>query len=270
MLRGLTRIAPTRLVSALGQLQFRSPFARLALETVASRVAQGQGSIRRGVGRGLQIDATGSNVGYLLGTAELPEQNWLSANLNAGDTLYDLGASIGFFTLIAAKIVGPTGRVWAFEPLPDSVTRLRKNLDLNAFQNVTVVPCAVSDHSGSGRMVGIANRARLDVAETEESANVSVTTIDAWRSETDAAPPTVIKIDVEGAEIDVLRGAEETIAESLPLLLIEVHWLGPDFVDYVGTALGPLGYDAESLGGGPLPREPVRFHAVLSPKREQA
>jgi hypothetical protein len=70
-------------------------------------------------------------------------------------------------------------------------------------------------------------------------------------------------IDVEGAELDVLRGMHGVLRASRPALMIEVHWLGAEFVDYIEQELVPLGYRASLLMGGPLPRTSERYHALL-------
>jgi Methyltransferase FkbM domain len=75
-----------------------------------------------------------------------------------------------------------------------------------------------------------------------------------------------MKIDAEGAELDVLRGAYDTISSHRPTILIEVHWLGRPFVDYVNETLAPMGYTARTLDGGELPTDAARFHAVLRPE----
>jgi hypothetical protein len=73
-----------------------------------------------------------------------------------------------------------------------------------------------------------------------------------------------MKIDVEVAEIEVLRGARDTIRVHLPAIVVEVHWLGDAFLDYLAEELEPLGYRALTLAGQPLPRGFSRYHAVLT------
>jgi FkbM family methyltransferase len=73
---------------------------------------------------------------------------WLAASLRRGETFYDVGANVGFFTLIAARLVDPGGTVVAFEPLPENVAQLRRNVELNSFRHVVVVPAAVGGESG--------------------------------------------------------------------------------------------------------------------------
>jgi FkbM family methyltransferase len=235
-------------------------------------MASGEGVIDRGPGRGLRIDAASYKAGYISGTSDWNEQQWLARTLLPGDTFYDVGASVGFFTLIGARLVGAYGSVVAFEPLPQTFEYLRRNVALNGFDHVTVVPTAVGANVGTARLgspSGDPEQTRLLTGDTEvvDPIDSAVTTIDAWRAEDDPRVPRVMKIDVEGSELDVLRGAAKTIRETQPLMLVEVHWLGTDFVDYVDSALRPLGYEAWALEGGPLPTVPKRCHAVLLPNR---
>jgi hypothetical protein len=72
-------------------------------------------------------------------------------------------------------------------------------------------------------------------------------------------------IDVEGAELDVLRGMRDILARSRPVVCCEVHWLGGEFPDYVERELGPLGYTLTELSGGPVPGGAERWHAALIP-----
>jgi hypothetical protein len=72
-----------------------------------------------------------------------------------------------------------------------------------------------------------------------------------------------MKIDVEGAELDVLRGAEATIHDHRPTMLVEVHWLGEAFLRYLSDVILPLGYSAKTIDGQPVPDIPVRCHVSL-------
>jgi hypothetical protein len=98
----------------------------------------------------------------------------------------------------------------------------------------------------------------------DEGEQVAAVTIDSWRERTGSPLPAAMKIDVEGAELAVLDGALGTIRLARPVLLVEVHWIGLQFVEFVEDELLALGYVARSLEGGPLPREPARFHASLT------
>jgi FkbM family methyltransferase len=270
VVRRLAALLPQPFVAWLNEVQHKHARLGRFLRAVGDRIAVGEGTIRRGPAAGIRIDATGRMPGYILGTADYEEQLWLADHLGPGDTFYDIGANIGFFTLLGRKLVGASGAVVAFEPLPANVEQLRRNVALNQFRNVKVVATAVSGAEGVGvfSVGGDARNTGKLVAHNSQgrSIRVPMATIDATVKKDRLAPPTVMKIDVEGEEIEVLRGALETISGYRPLLLIEVHWLGKAFIEFVDDALVPLGYTTRTMSGEGVPREPVRFHAVIAPR----
>jgi FkbM family methyltransferase len=271
-LRTCGSIVPQPVIAWLYKdVQSRSDWIGRLVRTAAREIATGEGTIRRGPATGLRIDATGRMAGYVLGTADYDEQTWFAEHVASGSTFYDIGANVGFFTLVAAKIVGAEGVVVAFEPLPANVRQLEKNVALNALNNVTVIPTAVGSIEGlAGLVLGddARDNSRLSDGQTggEDEIEVPVTTVDAAVREHDLRMPDVIKIDVEGAEIDVLRGALETIRRSRPLIVVEVHGIGSEFADFADQELSSLGYRGETMSTGEaLPRDGSRFHAVLAP-----
>lgn len=257
MLTWLARRLPLSVIAALNRAQFR-PIIGRPLRALAVRSA-GSGVIGRGAGAGLLLDATGTNPGYLLGTTEPDEQAWLAARLCPGDVFYDVGANIGFHTVIAARLVGNAGTVVAFEPLPENAAQLRRNVELNSFANVEVVEAALSDGTGFANLSGSGHRTRRTLTKLG-GVEVRTFRLDDW----EGPPPDLLKIDVEGAELVVLEGALETIRRHRPDMLIEVHWLADAFTRFFRDELEPLGYVGTTLEGEPLPEEPVRYHAVLA------
>jgi FkbM family methyltransferase len=250
----------------MNDAQMGHPRLASVLRSLGGRVARGEGTVRRGPAAGLRIDATGRMPGYVLGTADYEEQLWVAEHLGRSDTFYDIGANIGFFTLLAAKLVGPEGTVIAFEPLPSNVEQLQKNVALNNYTNVAVVAAAVSAEETVGQfsLTDARDAGRLVEENSDESnVRVPVTTVDATWRDGRLHPPSMIKIDVEGEEINVLRGCRETLISHRPVLLVEVHWLGKRFLDFCELTLGPLGYEIETTSGDPVPSEPARYHAVL-------
>jgi FkbM family methyltransferase len=181
-------------------------------------------TIRHGAGQGLRIFANDqSNVGYALGTTEAEVQRFLTANLKPGDVCFDIGANVGFFTLIAARLVGDTGRVYAFEPLPSNAEALRRNIALNGLQNVEVIEAAVSERSGTAELVlGQSSLdARLSMLGEAQPDAIAVRVISLDDFEIDGSP-SLVKIDAEGAEYAVLSGMRRVLA-STPVILCELH-----------------------------------------------
>jgi FkbM family methyltransferase len=151
-----------------------------------------------------------------------------------GDTIVEIGANIGTETVGFADIVGPPGRVIAFEPFESNLTRLRDAVAIGGHSNVSIRPFAVSDTEGTWEFyppnrrnsgVGFLALGRAEVASGgwwEEAASVTVqcTTLDTLADEIGAA--SIIYADVEGAEVHVLRGARKYIARHHPALVLEV------------------------------------------------
>ena len=161
---------------------------------------------------------------YWLGTHEELVQDAMAAQVGAGFTVYDVGAHVGFFTLLASRLAGADGRVIAFEPRPDNVERLRRNIEANGARNVEVVAAAASDCDGTAAFVMHEStlEGRLAAATERSTASVPTATIDALVCD-GMRPPDLVKMDVEGAEGAVIRGAARTIDAHRPALLIEVH-----------------------------------------------
>ncbi len=88
---------------------------------------------------------------YWLGIYEHRKQAVFEQAVTRGSIVFDIGAHVGFYTLLAADLVGPEGQVFAFEPVPRNLCYLRKHLRLNSIDNVTVMDMAVADSSGVGR-----------------------------------------------------------------------------------------------------------------------
>ena len=169
--------------------------------------------------------------------------------LAPGDAFYDVGANIGYFTIMGARLVGPAGRVVAVEPQPEAVRRLRHNLALNGFDNVTVVETAVADEEGESDFV-VSDEEVLEWAALETTPapemrriRVPVTTLDTLRS-TGLPAPKLVKLDVEGAEVRVLNGMLATLRRDRPAVVCEVHSSPDEF----RAALEAEGYKVTRLG----------------------
>jgi FkbM family methyltransferase len=154
-------------------------------------------------------------------------------NPNEGDTVVDVGAHIGLYSLIAAKRVGPSGKVIAIEPDPENFKILKKNILLNQLSNVEALECAVYSTRGKLRLFlpeleqgrTIFNTVMQDRARTSTNfLEVEANTLDNIMDENNIQRVNYLKIDVEGAELEVLKGAVNTLSSNKDLtLLIEVH-----------------------------------------------
>lgn len=224
----------------------RAPRSRRILRLLSAPLRSGAHPIAAGPARGLLLDAAGSRPSYVLGTAEPQLQTLLRAHLRPGDTLYDLGANVGYFTLVGASLVGPTGHVVAFEPSARNAAALRRNVAMNNLTQVVVREMAVSDS------VGLAGFCPGDNDQSGTlgagPCTVATTTIDHEVRGTGCIPD-VLKIDVEGAEDRVLAGAARTLAEHRPLVVCELHVDMASLDHPVPVSLAALGYDLSWLEG---------------------
>lgn len=181
-----------------------------------------------GPGRGLKFNPGPSNRAYASGDNELPIQEAVARVTKAGDVFYDIGANVGFFSVLGARLVGPSGFVYAFEPVPENAAYVRLNLRLNRFAHCEVVERAVSarsgreqlwlaEYSGGGALATVA-----PPADAKSRIDVDVVSIDDFVFGRHARPPAVVKVDVEGAEIDVLRGMARVLREARPIVIYEI------------------------------------------------
>ena len=256
-------VASAAVVNALG----RVPLLREALRRSAHAYREGSVvKLRVGHGAGLSWCRHHRYVnGYWLGNYELPVQEALHRLLRRDDVFYDVGANAGFFTLLASRFVGPRGRVYAFEPVPDSIGSIRDQIRVNSLANVTVVEKAVDRVAGSAAFSydpAVNAVAHLGgPASGERQLVVETTTLDDFAAA--AGFPHALKLDVEGAEVSVLEGAARVL-ESRPRWLIELHGLeqGRGVVDI----LRKHDYTFETLSGSNAAAPEREPHLVAIPR----
>lgn len=153
----------------------------------------------------------------------------MMANLRAGDIVWDVGANVGHYSTLMAQKAGETGKVYAFEPSPKNRERLQ--LATAGYTNIVLMPVALADSPGTFAFregtYGDGHDARVvrDHETGDDLAKVRVETGDRLVANGEVALPTFIKIDVEGFEIDVLRGMLATLKhQRLRAVVVEVHY----------------------------------------------
>lgn len=177
----------------------------------------------------------------------------------------DVGAATGLYTILAAR-TNSSARVYAFEPHSNNREALNTNLHLNQIENVTVSNMALGDtpgeafleHRGDRQIAGLGTH-RIKLSPDAGLPRVTIATIDLLVAQGEVEPPDVIKIDVEGFEVRVVRGMQETLRRSRPVVLLELHpreiaELGDD-PDDLHALLTEAGYRRELLR-----EEPRRLH----------
>jgi len=160
--------------------------------------------------------------------AEPGVEKILNENLSEGETFVDIGAYIGYYSILARNIVGEQGKVISFEPNPESYKMLKKNITLNGYENIIAENIALSDEEGFLKLfIGkyTDDSSSLFLAEeVNEGRYVMVKTMTFDRyCEDQEIGPSFIKIDAEGAEYKILRGMQKVIAVHHPKLMFEVH-----------------------------------------------
>lgn len=191
---------------------------------------------------------------FLESDHERPGQEVLVRCLKRGDSFYDVGAHIGFFSLFAARHIGSAGQVIALEPVPGNGFVLRANAAKNNFLQVRVIEAAAWSSSGplqfersNAASSGMEGRVAADSNSRDGRINVAGVALDELVFEQDARPPSFLKIDVEGAESEVLKGSERIFRTYHPLLLCEVH--DTTNAAFIETWLTQHGYEVQWLAG---------------------
>jgi FkbM family methyltransferase len=198
----------------------------------------------------------------------------LNTLLREGMVVVDVGANIGEISMVCAKRVGPKGRVIAFEPIDEIADELQRNIERNNLHQVVLARTGLSDaileqvpifascgqrghgdeHRGLGSLYGQA-------AEGAPLQTINVTTMDAYLAANPVARVDIIKVDIEGAELPFLRGAEWTLKNFKPLLIVEVQEKSAAAAGYravdILEFLSDLGYTFARIGR----------HGRLSPLR---
>jgi FkbM family methyltransferase len=187
-----------------------------------------------------------------------------------GGVAVDIGANIGYYTLILAKCVGPTGRVFAFEPAPVNFAVLQKNIEVNGYKNVVAVKKAVSDKAATANLflaeVNSGDHRIFDSGDGRRSIPIEMTTLDEFLAEPSVFVD-VVKMDIQGAECQALRGMRSVLARSKNVTLFSEFWpyglrrAGDDPEVYINL-LRELGFIIHDVCSPqePLPRE--RLHSL--------
>jgi FkbM family methyltransferase len=192
----------------------------------------------------------------LRGLHEPMVQEALRRTLAEGGVLYDVGANIGFMTLVGARLVGSTGRVVSLDPEPENVAAIEANVAVNTIDTVTVIAAAAAGETGPVEVIGVRDMLWTRLAEVgehpmeRERMTVPGVRLDDLVYEQGIDPPDVIKLDVEGGELQVLAGMSRLLRERRPTIIAEMHGKNVEFCELLRGA----GYRIVNLDG-PEPPE---------------
>ena len=198
------------------------------------------------------------------GTHESEVINRLPELLSVGAVVYDVGAHLGYFALTAARLVGASGRVYAFEADPGNAERLATHVEANNLDTVRIVPLAVWSKPGTVSFATDEShpiRSYGRVGATGVTRDVEATSLETFAVE--APRPDLIKIDVEGGELEVLVGARRLLAETPPIVICEVHLeagAAADRLRLTTELLEGHGYRIEVLTPGSDPTHLLAVH----------
>ena len=240
----------------LRRMPLIGPVLRWASAKIVPRDALTWVQVQHGPGEGIWLrlnPRTGRD--YFQGTVEPEVQAILQRIVRPGMNVYDIGANIGFFSLLAAKLAGANGRVVAFEADPEIAERLWENVGRNGGAPIRVEEKAVWSSAGE------VSFARADVQQSPdrglghvtgvqeasgESATIRIPAVALDEYFSASGAPDFIKCDVEGAEVEVFRGAQKLLEEKRPAILCEMH--GDENRRRVTEQFTRLGYRCEPCG----------------------
>jgi FkbM family methyltransferase len=174
-------------------------------------------------------------------------------HIHPGDTVIDVGANVGVYTMLAAELVGPSGHVHAFEPDPQSMSYLLTTVNRNRLTDrLTLWNVAASDHTANAQLYLDLKTARTtslkaDAYSPDAQVRQPLVVGTARLDDLITQPPQFLKIDVEGAELAVLAGASRLLRDYHPVVLVEVL---PDNLPSVTELLVSLGYSLADAGSG--------------------
>ncbi len=252
----LSRLLPTALKQQLYRLGPISHLIRSSLNRVVP-TGCAEVEIAAGALAGARMTLNlQTEKDYWLGTYETNLQTAIQALVQPGWVAYDVGANIGYISLLLARAVGEKGRVFSFEALPSNLSRLRANLALNHLgDRVVVIEGAVAATAESvrflvgpsGAMGKVAGSAGRSYPE-RDALEVPGIVLDDFVYQDGHPPPQVVKMDIEGGEVLALRGMARLLAECRPLVLMELH--GPQAARVSWEVLTSAGYRIHRMAPG--------------------
>jgi len=182
---------------------------------------------------------------YYSGTFEAGTEAAIVSRLRTGMTAVDIGANVGYHTFRIARAVGPTGVVLAVEPMSRARTKLLRNASLNSFGNIRVSDVGLAEAERGVQSVAFENSYRLDGSVDTVHEEVRLTSLDTLVAESGLDRVDFVKMDVDGYEGKVLRGARDVLRRWTPVLVFEIS---PGAMADNGDSATELVVQLEALG----------------------
>lgn len=228
------------------------PAARLIRTSLNKAAPQGITEIKVAAGNlagiSLCLDLQ-TEKDYWLGTYEIELQQTIRDQVKPGMVVYDVGANIGYISVMLARQVTRTGKVFSFEALPENQERFMVNLETSGFADcIQLVRAAVVDKSGTvqfqigpsggmGKVKGSAGRQEYSYVQTID---VQAISLDEFVYQQGNLAPQIVKMDIEGGEILALPGMKQVLEQVKPVMLLELH--GPQAAAVAWEILKTAGY----------------------------
>jgi FkbM family methyltransferase len=255
MLSKLTRL---RADSWLGALM-RWPLKLIPRRHVAK--------VRGGINKGRRWIVGSSIHGCWLGTYEEDKQSFVKQVVRPGMVVWDVGANAGFYSLAFSRLVGETGKVFAFEPLAENANNLLAHISLNQVRNVSVVQAALAERSGVIGFSVADSNSMGKLSQREHAYLVPTLSADEFLERFPESRPDLLKIDIEGAEAWLLAGASRLLKEVGPQILLALH--GEDPTRECMLQLRAHGYGVFYLDGAPVGSPPLRSDEVFASRLDR-
>jgi FkbM family methyltransferase len=229
MFVAIVGLLPQWLIKRIGFIQAKSPMVHNIVVSCRKLVQKQDLTIQQGLGAGLKFQPGESNFGYVTGTSEPDTQNAMKAAITPGSCFWDIGCNVGFLTVIGARLVGSNGQVYSFDPVPRHAELAKHNVESNHLTQVKVFQKALSSSNGTVKFAVAAIPAQSTLTadgfnrEGATVIEVETVTVDGLIRDQGLRPPAVVKIDVEGAEIEVLKGMARTLVDHRPTIILDTH-----------------------------------------------
>lgn len=190
------------------------------------------------------------------GLWEAEVTQYLTSIIQSGQTVVDVGAHIGYYTVLFANLVGSAGQVIACEPESAAQFYLRNNINSNSLNQVQFQPVALYDRLSE---YDVSGRGKLTIGSHGGGSEIRTVVFDDQRDNWGISKVHLVKVDVEGAEWHVLRGMEKTILRDRPVLVIEIH---PEYMLSFGSSADQLAHQLLDWDYQlqPIDKSEVNFH----------
>lgn len=251
------RVLPAALKQRLYHIPFLARLLRNSLNRAAP-VGLSEVTIAAGELEGIRMSLDlQREKDYWLGTYESNLQTAIVDLIHPGAIVYDVGANIGYISLMLARRVGERGRVFAFEALPSNIARLKTNLSLSGMDDrVVVISAAVVEKNrpvrflvgpsgGMGKAEGSAGRKEFAYTESVDTVGIG---LDDFVFLSGNPAPEAVKMDIEGGEVLALPGMRRLLRETHPLVLLELH--GQEAADTAWKEFTAAGYVLREMRKG--------------------